>query len=94
MRNKLVFLVICLISTKQLLSQVVVGPYTRTTHLTNIAGPCSAATLAILGDTDFTDGSYEIPFGTIFEGTYFYTIKAVLNNDEELSKQGFVQVYH
>jgi hypothetical protein len=28
------------------------------------------------------------------EGVYFYTIKAVLDNDEELVKQGFVQVYH
>lgn len=28
------------------------------------------------------------------EGVYFYTIKAVLDNDEELEKQGFVHVYH
>lgn len=28
------------------------------------------------------------------EGTYFYTINAVLDNDEELSKQGFIQVVH
>jgi hypothetical protein len=33
--------------------------------------------------------------GTIVEeGVYFYTIKAVLDNDEELEKQGFVHVYH
>ena len=28
------------------------------------------------------------------EGTYFYMIKAELESGEELTKQGFVQVYH
>jgi gliding motility-associated-like protein len=28
------------------------------------------------------------------EGTYFYIIKAELEGGEELTKQGFVQVYH
>lgn len=70
MRNVLLFTTICLLFTTQLIGQVVVGPYTGTTHLTNITGPCSAATLAVLGDTDFTDGSYEIPIGSVFEGTW------------------------
>lgn len=69
MRNTLLLLIICFFSAVELLGQVV-GPYTGTTHLTNITGPCAPAALAILGDTDFTDGSYEIPFGTVFEGTW------------------------
>jgi hypothetical protein len=69
MRTTLLLLISCFVSTTELLGQVV-GPYTGTTHLTNITGPCAPAALAILGDTDFTDGSYEIPFGTVFEGTW------------------------
>ncbi len=69
MRKILFLITIGFFFTTELLGQVV-GPYTATTHLTNITGPCSPATLAILGDTDFTDGSYEIPIGSVFEGTW------------------------
>lgn len=69
MRKILFLITIVFFFTTKLLGQVV-GPYTATTHLTNITGPCSPATLAILGDTDFTDGSYEIPIGSVFEGTW------------------------
>ncbi|HLP54150.1 MAG TPA: gliding motility-associated C-terminal domain-containing protein [Fluviicola sp.] len=69
MRRILLLPTICFFFTTQLIGQVV-GPYVGTTHLTNMTGPCSAATLAILGDTDFTDGSYEIPMGSVFEGTW------------------------
>lgn len=49
----------------------VVGPYTGSTYLTNITGPCSATTLSVLGDSDFTtNGTYEIAYGTVFEGTW------------------------
>ncbi|MBI3238243.1 MAG: gliding motility-associated C-terminal domain-containing protein [Flavobacteriia bacterium] len=70
MRNVFILIAICFLFTTQSIGQVVVGPYTGTTHLTNITGPCSAAALSVLGDTDFTDGSYEIAFGSVFEGTW------------------------
>ncbi|MES2555219.1 MAG: gliding motility-associated C-terminal domain-containing protein [Bacteroidota bacterium] len=69
MRTTYFLILATLLFSSRLLAQVV-GPYTGTTRLTNITGPCSPAALAILGDTDFTDGSYEIPFGTVFEGTW------------------------
>ncbi|MES2555220.1 MAG: gliding motility-associated C-terminal domain-containing protein [Bacteroidota bacterium] len=83
MRNILILLTICFFFTTQLLGQVV-GPYTGTTRLTNITGPCSAATLAILGDTDFTSGSYEIPIGSVFEGTWASAVGYVDGPGDEI----------
>lgn len=49
----------------------IVGPYNGTTYLSNITGPCNAATLAVLGDNDFTtNGTYEIAYGSLFSGTW------------------------
>lgn len=48
---------------------------------------------------EFSDVSYAWDGKTesgevVSEGTYFYTIKAKLENGDEVEKQGFVQVYH
>ncbi|MDH4474020.1 MAG: gliding motility-associated C-terminal domain-containing protein [Fluviicola sp.] len=64
------FLILATVLFSSRMVAQVVGPYTGTTRLTNITGPCSPATLAILGDADFTDGSYEISLGSVFEGTW------------------------
>ena len=69
MRTSYFLILATLLFSGRMLAQVV-GPYTGTTRLTNITGPCSPATLAILGDMDFTDGSYEISLGSVFEGTW------------------------
>jgi gliding motility-associated-like protein len=69
MRTTYLFIFAFVLFSGRMVAQVV-GPYTGITRLTNITGPCSPATLAVLGDADFTDGSYEIPLGTSFEGTW------------------------
>lgn len=49
----------------------VVGPYTGTTYLTAITGSCNATTLTVLGDNNFSsNGTYEIPYGTVFSGIW------------------------
>ena len=53
------------------ISAQVVGTYTGITYLTSLTGPCSAATLNVLGDNDLTgNGTYEIAYGSLFSGTW------------------------
>jgi PKD repeat protein len=52
-------------------SQIIVGPYTGITQLTNITSTCTPIVNTVLGDTDFaTNSAVEIPMGTAFTGTW------------------------
>lgn len=70
MRSTYILILVALLFSGRMVAQIVVGPYTSTTHLTNITGACSPAMNTILGDTDFTGGTFEVPFGSVFEGTW------------------------
>ena len=70
MRTKYLLMIATALFSTRMVAQIVVGPYTSTSHLTNITGACSPAMNTILGDTDFTGGTFEVPFGSVFEGTW------------------------
>lgn len=70
MKLTLLFSGFILLATIGLHAQVV-GPYTGMTYLTSITGSCDATTLNVLGDNNFSsNGTYEIPYGTVFTGTW------------------------
>lgn len=47
------------------------GPYVGITQLSFITGPCSAGALSVISDTNFSsNGTYELPYGSTYTGTW------------------------